>query len=211
MTPKNIYTKNQRKTARIRNRYNQVQHLSQDTKRESNKITINITNKSQEVSPFPSGDHKADAKAWQTVPVEPSGHNTTKTINPPGPCLTLNNRVNFFISSANKYLKRKPIPRKQSFAFHHRTGSGSMQLNLSANIFQNLRSFPWQPPRYSELHLHRSSSALVPRRTYGACSNTRRNCILKLSLLGSIGIDHNLRCPSEVFPREHCTTFYILL
>ena len=34
-------------------------HLSQDTKWESNQITINITNKSQEVSPFPSGDHKA--------------------------------------------------------------------------------------------------------------------------------------------------------
>ena len=47
-----------RKTARIRNRYNQVPHLPQDTKWESNKITINITNKSQDVSPFPSGDHK---------------------------------------------------------------------------------------------------------------------------------------------------------
>ena len=43
----------------ITNRYNQVPHLSQDTKWESNKITINITNKSQEVNPFPSGDHKA--------------------------------------------------------------------------------------------------------------------------------------------------------
>ena len=29
------------------------------TKWESNKITINITNKSKKVSPFPSGDHKA--------------------------------------------------------------------------------------------------------------------------------------------------------
>ena len=48
-----------RQTARIRNQYNQVPHLSQDIKRESNKITINITNKTQEVSPFPSGDHKA--------------------------------------------------------------------------------------------------------------------------------------------------------
>ena len=48
-----------RKTARTRNRYNQVPHLSQDTKWKSNKITINITNKSQEVSPFSSGDHKA--------------------------------------------------------------------------------------------------------------------------------------------------------
>ena len=32
-----------RNTARIRNRYNQVPHLSQDTKRESYKITVNIT------------------------------------------------------------------------------------------------------------------------------------------------------------------------
>ena len=31
----------------------------QDTKYEGNKITVNITNKSQEVSPFPSDDHKA--------------------------------------------------------------------------------------------------------------------------------------------------------
>ena len=48
-----------RKTARIKNRYNQGPHLSQDTKWESNKITINITIKGQEVSPFPSGDHNA--------------------------------------------------------------------------------------------------------------------------------------------------------
>ena len=48
-----------RKSARIRIRYNEVPRLFQDTKWESNKITINITNKSQEVSPFPSGDHKA--------------------------------------------------------------------------------------------------------------------------------------------------------
>ena len=43
----------------IRNRYNQVPHLSQDTTWDSNKIMINITNKSQKISPFPSGVHKA--------------------------------------------------------------------------------------------------------------------------------------------------------
>ena len=48
-----------RKTAKIRKRYNQVPHLIQDTTWESSKNTINITNKSQEVSPFPAGDHKA--------------------------------------------------------------------------------------------------------------------------------------------------------
>ena len=56
-----------RKTARIRNQYNQVPHLSQDTKWESNKITINITNKSQEVSPFPSGDHKAAMNRGESI------------------------------------------------------------------------------------------------------------------------------------------------
>ena len=48
-----------RKTARIRNQYNQEPHLSQDTKSKSNKITINITNKSQEVSSLPSVKYKA--------------------------------------------------------------------------------------------------------------------------------------------------------
>ena len=58
----------ERKKAKIRNRYNQVPHLSHDTKWDSNEITINITNKSQEVSTFPSGDHKAaitKLKAWK--------------------------------------------------------------------------------------------------------------------------------------------------
>ena len=37
---------------------NQLPHLSQDTKWESNKITINIISKSHEVSPVLSGDYK---------------------------------------------------------------------------------------------------------------------------------------------------------
>ena len=48
-----------RKEAKIRKQYNQVPHLTHDTSWESNENTINITNKSQEVSPFPAGDHKA--------------------------------------------------------------------------------------------------------------------------------------------------------
>ena len=55
----NIFYIKERNTARIKNRYNQVPHLSQDTKWDSNKITINIKNKNQEVSPFPPGYHKA--------------------------------------------------------------------------------------------------------------------------------------------------------
>ena len=45
-----------RKTAKIRNRCNQVPHLTQDTTWESNKNTINTINKCQDVSP--AGDHK---------------------------------------------------------------------------------------------------------------------------------------------------------
>ena len=48
-----------RKMAKIRNRYNQVPDLTQDTTWESNKNTINIVNNSQAVSPFPADDHKA--------------------------------------------------------------------------------------------------------------------------------------------------------
>ena len=48
-----------RKTAKIRKRYNQIPNLTQDTTWENNKNTINITNKSQEASPFLAGDHKA--------------------------------------------------------------------------------------------------------------------------------------------------------
>ena len=43
------------------NPYNQVSNLTQDTTWESDKNTINTTNESQEVSPFPAGDHKAAA------------------------------------------------------------------------------------------------------------------------------------------------------
>ena len=50
--------------------YNHVPHLTQYTKRESYKIIISITYTSQEVNPFPAGDHKA-AMDWRV--------NTTNT------------------------------------------------------------------------------------------------------------------------------------
>ena len=42
-----------RQTAKIMKRYNQVPHMTQDNTWESNKNTINITNKSQEVKLVP--------------------------------------------------------------------------------------------------------------------------------------------------------------
>ena len=47
------------KGAKIRNRYNQVPHLTQDTNGKVTNSQLDSTNKSQEVSPFPAGDHKA--------------------------------------------------------------------------------------------------------------------------------------------------------
>ena len=39
-----------------RNRYNQAPHLTQDTNRKGSTSQLDITNESQEVSPFPAGD-----------------------------------------------------------------------------------------------------------------------------------------------------------
>ena len=47
------------KGAKIRNRYNQVPHLTHDTNGKVTNSQSDTTNKSQEVSPFPAGDHKA--------------------------------------------------------------------------------------------------------------------------------------------------------
>ena len=47
------------KGAKIRNRYNQVPHLTHDTNGKVTNSQLDITKESQEVSPFPAGDHKA--------------------------------------------------------------------------------------------------------------------------------------------------------
>ena len=45
--------------AKIRNRYNQVPHLTQDTNWKVTNSQLHTTYESQEVSPFPAGYHKA--------------------------------------------------------------------------------------------------------------------------------------------------------
>ena len=44
------------KGAKIRNRYNQVTHLTQDTNGKVTNLQLDTTNESQGVSPFPAGD-----------------------------------------------------------------------------------------------------------------------------------------------------------
>ena len=48
------------KGAKIRNRYDQVPHLTQDNNGKVINLQLDTTNESQEVSPFPAGDHKAN-------------------------------------------------------------------------------------------------------------------------------------------------------
>ena len=47
------------KGAKIRNRYNQVPHVTQDTNWKVTNSQLDTTNESQEVSPFPAGDQRA--------------------------------------------------------------------------------------------------------------------------------------------------------
>ena len=47
------------KGAKIRNRYNPVPHLTQDTNGKVTNSHLDTTNESQEVSPLPAGNHKA--------------------------------------------------------------------------------------------------------------------------------------------------------
>ena len=47
------------KGVKIRNRYNQVPHLTQDTNGKVTNSQFYTINESQEFSPFPAGDHKA--------------------------------------------------------------------------------------------------------------------------------------------------------
>ena len=44
---------------KIRNRYNQVPHLTQITNEKVTNSQLDFTNESQEVSPFPADDHTA--------------------------------------------------------------------------------------------------------------------------------------------------------
>ena len=53
--------------AKIRNRYNQVPHLTQDTNGKVTNSQPDTTNESQEVSPFSAGDHKAVGCVAQSV------------------------------------------------------------------------------------------------------------------------------------------------
>ena len=47
------------KGAKIRNQYNQVPHMTHETNGKGTNSQLHTTNETQEVSPFPAGDHNA--------------------------------------------------------------------------------------------------------------------------------------------------------
>ena len=67
------------KGANIRNRYNQVPHLTQNTNGKVTNSKLDTTNENQEVSPFPAGDNKAHINRRAQ---RHSKHKTEKTKDP---------------------------------------------------------------------------------------------------------------------------------
>ena len=81
------------KGAKIRNRYNQVTHLTQDTKGKVTNLQLDNTNESQEVGPFPAGDHKAYINRHSQ---RYSKHKTEKNIEDPQKRTTFERSVKYF-------------------------------------------------------------------------------------------------------------------
>ena len=87
--------------AKIRNRYNQVPHLTQDTNGKVTNSQLDTTNESQEVSPFPAGDHKAHinshAKRNSKHKTEQKHKRSTKEVPP------WNGQQNILLEGLNRF------------------------------------------------------------------------------------------------------------
>ena len=74
------------KDAKIRSRYNQVPHPTQDTNGKVTNSQLDTINESQEVSPFPAGDHKAQlnrrAQRHSKHKTEQKHKRSTKEVSP---------------------------------------------------------------------------------------------------------------------------------
>ena len=94
-----------RKGAKIRNRYNQVPHLTQDTNGKVTHLQVYTINESQEVHPFPADDHKAQINRRAQ---RHNKHKTDKTNN------TQNKKPPWNERSVKYFTGRlKPDPRRQ--------------------------------------------------------------------------------------------------
>ena len=94
-----------RKGATIRNRCNQVPHLTQDTNEKVTNSPLDTTNESQEVSSFPAGDHKAQInKRIQRH----NKHKTEKKVHKRS--TALERSVEYFTRGLKPVSRRQPHP-----------------------------------------------------------------------------------------------------
>ena len=92
------------KGAKIRNRYNQVPHLTQSTNEKVTNSQLDTTNESQEGSPFPAGDHKAQINRRAQ---RHSKHKTERALKIHKRSTSLERSVKYFTGGL------KPVKRRQ--------------------------------------------------------------------------------------------------
>ena len=126
------------KGAKIRNHYNQVPHLIQDTNRKVTNSQLDTTNESEQASPFPAGDHKAHINR---LAQRHSKHKTEKTLKIHKRSTALVRSVIYFTGGL------KPVSRHQVLYCKHYT---SMYLDeyltkLWLSAKNNLVTIPSSP------------------------------------------------------------------
>ena len=106
------------KGAKIRSRYNQVPHPTQDTNGIVTNSQLDTTNESQEVSPFPAGDHKAHinrrAQRHSKHKTEQKHKRSTKEVPP------WNGQCNILLEGLNRFNSTPTSPLIQMWIKTHR-------------------------------------------------------------------------------------------
>ena len=95
------------KGAKIRNRYNQVPPLTQDTNEKVTNSQLDITNENQEVSPFPAGDHKTQINRRAQ---RHNKHKTEKKHKNQKKSTALERSVNYFTGGLKPVSRHQPHP-----------------------------------------------------------------------------------------------------
>ena len=95
------------KGAKIRNRYNQVPYLTQDTNGKVTNSQLDTANESQEVSPFQAGDDKAHINRRSQ---RHSKHKTEKTYKSHKRSTILELSVKYFTGGLKPVLRCQPQP-----------------------------------------------------------------------------------------------------
>ena len=95
------------KGAKIRNQYNQVPHLTQDTNWKVTNSKLDTTNESQEASLFPAGDHKAHINRRAE---RQSKHKTEKTQKIHKRSAALERSVKYFTGGLKPVSRGQPHP-----------------------------------------------------------------------------------------------------